>query len=75
MVEFDIKGLFDNIGHGLLMRAVRKHCQIPWVVLHVERWLKAPLETAAGQRIERTKGTPQGGVVSPFGPPVPALRL
>lgn len=66
VVEFDIKGLFDNIDHGLLMRAVRKHCQIPWVVLYVERWLKAPLETAAGQRIERTKGTPQGGVVSPL---------
>ncbi len=57
---------FDNIDHGLLMRAVHKHCQIPWVVLYVERWLKAPLETAAGQRTERTKGTPQGGVVSPL---------
>jgi RNA-directed DNA polymerase len=47
-------------------RAVRKHCQIPWVVLYVERWLKAPLEAAAGQRIERTKGAPQGGAVSPL---------
>ena len=66
MDEFGIKGRFDNADHGLLMRAVRKHCQIPWAVLHVERWLKAPLEAAAGQRIERTQGTPQGGVVSPL---------
>jgi len=66
VVEFDIKGLFDNIDHELLLRAVRKHCQIPWVLLYVERWLKAPLETVDGQRIARTKGTPQGGVVSPL---------
>ena len=66
VVEFDIKGLFDNIDHELLMRALRKHCQTPWVLLYVERWLKAPMETAEGKLIERTKGTPQGGVVSPL---------
>jgi RNA-directed DNA polymerase len=33
VVEFDIKGLFDNIDHELLMRAVRKHCNVPWVLL------------------------------------------
>ena len=65
VIEFDIKGLFDNIDHTLLMRAVRKHCQNPWVLLYVERWLKAPMEMADGQRVERTRGTPQGGVVSP----------
>lgn len=37
VIEFDIKGLFDNIDHELLMRAVRKHCQIPWLLLYVER--------------------------------------
>ena len=45
VVEFDIKGLFDNIDHELLLRALRKHCQTPWVLLYVERWLKAPMET------------------------------
>ena len=66
VVEFDIKGLFDNIDHELLLRALRKHCQTPWVLLYVERWLKAPMETPEGELIERTKGTPQGGVVSPL---------
>lgn len=28
VVEFDIKGLFDNIDHELLLRALKKHCQI-----------------------------------------------
>ncbi|MNZ37125.1 Group II intron-encoded protein LtrA [compost metagenome] len=66
VIEFDIKGLFDNIEHELLMRAVRKHCQNPWVLLYIERWLKAPMEMADGQRVERTRGTPQGGVISPL---------
>jgi len=65
VVEFDIKGLFDNIDHGLLLRALRKHCKIPWVLLYVERWLKAPMETGEGKQVARERGTPQGGVVSP----------
>jgi RNA-directed DNA polymerase len=48
------------------MRALRKHCQIPWILLYVERWLKAPMQSADGALTERTRGTPQGGVVSPL---------
>lgn len=60
VVEFDIKGLFDNIDHDLLMRALRKHCETPWILLYVERWLKAPMQTATGTIVERSSGTPQG---------------
>ena len=66
VVEFDIKGLFDNIDHKLLRRALRKHCNIPWVLLYIERWLKAPMETNEGVQTARDRGTPQGGVVSPL---------
>lgn len=66
VVEFDIKGLFDNIDHELLLRALRKNCQTPWVLLYVERWLTAPLQTEDGALQSRTRGTPQGGVVSPI---------
>jgi len=66
VIEFDVKGLFDNIDHDLLMRAVRKHCQNPWVLLYVERWLKAPMQTTDGEVKARERGTPQGGVVSPL---------
>ena len=65
VVEFDIKGLFDNIDHGMLMKALRKHCDCKWVLLYVERWLKASMQLN-GQEITRNKGTPQGGVVSPL---------
>jgi len=66
VVEFDIKGLFDNIDHGLLLRAVRKHCTTPWILLYIERWLRAPMETEGKDRVARERGTPQGGVVSPL---------
>jgi RNA-directed DNA polymerase len=65
VVEFDIRGLFDNIDHELLIRAVRKHCSVPWVLLYIERWLKAPMEMEDGRQVGRDRGTPQGGVVSP----------
>lgn len=66
VVEFDIRGLFDNIDHGLLMKALRHHCQCRWVLLYVERWLTAPLQEQDGGLLERRQGTPQGGVVSPI---------
>jgi RNA-directed DNA polymerase len=66
VLEFDIKGLFDNIDHELLLRAVRKHVKCKWALLYIERWLKAPMELEDGTRVERTRGTPQGGVVSPI---------
>jgi hypothetical protein len=66
VLEFDIKGLFDNIDHSLLLKAVRKHVTCPWAVLYIERWLTAPMVMEDGTRVERTCGTPQGGVVSPL---------
>lgn len=66
VVEFDIKGLFDNIDHDLLTKAVKKHCDCKWALLYIDRWLKAPMEKQKGEIIARTKGTPQGGVISPL---------
>lgn len=66
VVEFDIKGLFDNIEHNLLMKALRHHCDCKWILLYIKRWLKAPMQDHNGQIIQRTRGTPQGGVVSPI---------
>ena len=65
VLEFDIKGLFDNLPHDLLMKAVRRHVKCEWAVLYIERWLTAPMEKD-GKLIARTRGTPQGGVISPI---------
>jgi len=65
-VEIDIKGFFDSIDHALLLKAVRHHTQERWVVMYIERWLKAPVQMLDGTMVTRTRGTPQGGVISPL---------
>jgi RNA-directed DNA polymerase len=66
VLEFDIKGLFDNISHELLTKAVRKHVQDEWALLYIERWLTAPMQGENGVMTARGRGTPQGGVISPL---------
>lgn len=66
VVDLDIRGFFDNIDHSLMMHAVRKHTDCPWVLLYIERWLKAPVQAEDGTRIAGDRGTPQGGVISPL---------
>lgn len=65
VVEFDIKGLFDNIDHDLLMKAVRKHTDNKLVLIYIGRWLKTPMQMSDGSLQEKTVGTMQGGVISP----------
>lgn len=65
VIELDIKGLFDNIDHELLMKAVELHTEEKWVKLYIKRWLKTPFITKQGDVIQRISGTPQGGVISP----------
>ena len=66
VVDLDVRGFFDNIDWELMMKAVKKHAQEPWVVLYIERWLTVPSQEADGPVVGRTAGTPQGGVVSPL---------
>jgi RNA-directed DNA polymerase len=66
VLDLDIKGFFDNIDHELLMRAVRKHMESKWLLLYIERWLKAPVQIADGTHVNRKKGSPQGSVISPL---------
>ena len=66
VLDLDIKGFFDNIDHELMMRAVRAHTEEKWVILYIERWLKAPIEMQDGTQQQPQKGIPQGGVASPL---------
>lgn len=65
VIEFDIVGLFDNINHEILMEMVKIHCCEKWVVMYIERCLKAPIYMPDKTIQERNAGTPQGGVISP----------
>jgi RNA-directed DNA polymerase len=42
VLDIDVKSYFDSIDWALLLKAVRKHTDCPWVLLYIERWLKAP---------------------------------
>lgn len=65
VLEFDIKGLFDNIRHDYLMEMVKLHTKEEWILLYIQRWLVAPFQMEDGTVVPRTSGTPQGGVISP----------
>ena len=57
--------IVDEIDWDLVMRAVRRHTDCPWVLLYLERWLRAPVSMPNGNLVDRESGTPQGAVVSP----------
>ncbi len=66
VLDLDIKGFFDNLDHEITMTLVKKHTDCQWITLYIERWLKAPAQLEDGTLCQRTKGTPQGGVISPL---------
>jgi len=66
VLDLDIKAFFDEIDHQLLMRAVCKHTDCQWLLLYIERWLKAPAQLEDGSLVSRDKGSPQGSVISPL---------
>ena len=65
VVDLDVAKFFDTVPWQLIVKAVEAHCDIPWVLLYVKRWLAAPLQMPGGTLAERHRGTPQGSPVSP----------
>jgi RNA-directed DNA polymerase len=43
VIDLDIKSYFDTIDHDLMMKALSHYCQVKWVRIYVERWLKADI--------------------------------
>jgi len=66
VIDLDIRSFFDSIDHTLLLKAVSKHTDLPWVLLYVQRWLEAPLQQQDGTLVPRDRGTPQGSAISPL---------
>jgi group II intron reverse transcriptase/maturase len=66
VVDLDVKAFFDSVPWDLMLKAVARHTDQQWVLLYVERWLKAPMLMPDGVLSHRVKGTPQGGPVSPL---------
>jgi RNA-directed DNA polymerase len=66
VIDLDIKSFFDIIPHSLLLKAVARHTEQRWLLLYIERWLKAPLQKRDGVLVSRDRGTPQGSAISPL---------
>ena len=89
VLDLDIRAFFDSVPHDLLLKAVAHHTGERWVLMYIERWLKAPMRMPDGTVVAREKGTPQGSPISPLlanlflhlrvrsvdGPGVPRLPL
>ena len=65
VVDLDVKAFFDTVPWDLMLKAVAHHTDSKWVLLYVERCLKSPMRKADGTLVERTRGTPQGGPLTP----------
>ena len=66
VLDLDVRAFFDSVGHDLLMKAVAHHTDERWVLLYIQRWLKAPMTMADGTTAPREMGTPQGSPISPL---------
>lgn len=66
-VDIDIKGFFDNVDHAKLIKQMWNMgiCDKKLLCI-VKEMLKAPIVLPIGEKIYPTKGTPQGGILSPL---------
>lgn len=66
-IDIDISKFFDEIDHGLLLRAVEAMGSDKWELMYIKRWLEMKVERTDGSQYSRQgQGTPQGGVISPL---------
>ena len=67
VIEFDIKGFFDNVNHSKLIRQIwALGIQDKQLIFIIRRILTAPIRMPDGSTINPDKGTPQGGIISPL---------
>jgi retron-type reverse transcriptase len=43
VIDLDVQKFFDTVPWDLVVKAVEAVTTIPWVLLYVKRWLRAPL--------------------------------
>lgn len=67
VICFDIKGFFDNVDHKKLIQQLWtigiRDKQLIWIIKQI---LAAPIKMLDNTVITPTKGTPQGGIISPL---------
>ena len=67
VIEFDIKGFFDNVNHSKLMKQIwALGIHDKQLLFVIKRILTAPIKMQNGEIVKPDKGTPQGGIISPL---------
>ena len=67
VVDVDIKGFFDNVNHSKLIRQMwTLGIRDKQLICIIKEMLKAPIVMPDGSTQYPTKGTPQGGILSPL---------
>lgn len=66
VLDVDIKGFFDSLDHELLLKGLEYYSKEKWVKMYIKRWLKVEVLSSDNILIDRSTGTPQGGVISPL---------
>jgi len=65
VLDADIRGFFDAIDHGWLVKFLEHRIADSRVIRHVKKWLRAGV-LEEGRRVDVETGTPQGGSISPL---------
>ena len=74
VLDLDVKAyLDDSIDWELMLKAVRCHTDQPWVLLYIERWLKAPMQMEDGSVVPEIRNSLGRGCKSRLGKSVSAL--
>ena len=67
VVDVDIKGFFDNVNYSKLIRQMwAMGIRDKQLICIIKQMLKAPIILPDGNKVFPTKGTPQGGILSPL---------
>lgn len=67
VIEFDIKGFFDNVNHSKLIRQIWSlGIHDKTLIFIIKRILTAPIKMPDNTTVLPDKGTPQGGIISPL---------
>ena len=76
VIDLDIRAFFDSVPHELVLRAVRRHTDERWILLYVERWLKAPLQQGGWHTCQaRSRYAARLIDLTAVSQPLPALRV
>lgn len=66
VLEIDIQKFFDEIDHSIMEKVLDHIGLLNWQKVYIRRWMTSSLIDDQGFSIKRSKGTPQGGVISPL---------